>query len=118
VLPCDVSCDFSPGPVVTIYQGDLLPTYTADARSCSEAFDFTGWTMTFEMSGPVTITGAATGSSDGTLTYAWVAGDTDIPGEYAVTFHGVSPSPESKPRTFVVPGMVEVVAVGQFVVST
>lgn len=101
-----MSCGAPAGDGLLIYVGNLLPEYIADATTCGMPFDFTGWTLTFEMRGPVTITGAATGTIDGVLTHNWVAGDTDIPGEYEVLFRGVSPS--GRPRTFVVQGTVSI----------
>lgn len=97
------------GQVFPIIAGDLRPTYVADARTCDGPVDFTGWTLTFEMRGPVTVLGIATGNADGVLTHFWVDGETDVPGDYEVIFHGISPSPESKPQTFLVPGVVRVI---------
>lgn len=102
--------DIGGHPVLELVAGDLLPAYVADASDCDGPFDFTGWTLTFEMAGPVTVTGAATGDASGVLTYVWADGDTDIPGDYRPLFIGVSPAPESKPRTFVVDGVVRITA--------
>lgn len=99
------------GPVLDIIAGDLLPGVAASARSCSGRFDFTGWTLTFEMRGPVVVTGSAAGDALGNLTYAWASGNTDFPGEYELIFRGVSPTPESKTRTFVVSGTVRIATV-------
>jgi hypothetical protein len=105
-----VSCDSASGPVFTIYVGDLRPSYTVDVSDCDGPVDFTGWTLTFEMRGPVTVTGLATGDAFGAITHFWIAGQTDVLGDYQVIFHGVSPSPESKPQTFVAAGVVSIVA--------
>lgn len=91
------------------YVGDLIPAFVADARDCTgRAMDWTGWTLTFRMAGPVVRSGPATGDALGVITYAWQAGDTEVPGEYLVTIIGVSPAPESKQRTFVVDGLVRI----------
>lgn len=77
---------------LTIAQGKTLPDVIADASSCdSGAFDFVtdAWTLTFVMTGPTDITGAATGDALGVLTYIWQPGDTDIPGTYEAHFDGV-----------------------------
>jgi hypothetical protein len=93
--------------VLEIPRGDLLPVYVADARTCDGQFSFIGWTLTFRMIGPVVVTGAATGDEHGVLTYAWVAGDTDLPGDYEPLFVGISPA--GKPQTFRVSGIIRIV---------
>lgn len=96
-----------------ILLGDLLPKLEATARNCDGSlFDFTGWTsLTFKLDGPLQIsgTGAVTANSRGLLTYTWATGETDWPGDYAGIFHGISPSPESKPRTFPLTGPVRII---------
>lgn len=96
------------GPVLEMFVGDLLPSLIADAKTCDGPVDFTGWTLTFEMRGPVAVTGLATGSSLGVLTHVWLSGQTATPGDYEVLFHGISPAPESKPRTFPVQGVLRI----------
>ncbi len=91
-----------------IVQGDQLPVFVADARTTAGPFDFTGWSLTFVMAGPVTRTGAATGDALGVMTYQWAIGDTAIQGDYEARFVGVSP--EGKQETFRVDGIVRVVA--------
>ena len=103
------SCSTNPGLAFPIFVGDLLPIYEADASSCAGAFDFTGWTLSFEMVGPVTVTGTATGNASGVLTHVWVAGDTSVPGDYQVIFHGISPA--GARRTFVALGVVSILPV-------
>lgn len=102
-----MSCGGS-GPVFEVFVGDLLPTYVADARDCDGPFDFTGWTLTFEMRGPVVVTGLAAGDGLGVLTHVWITGQTAVIGDYEVLFHGISPAPESKPRTFLVQGVLRI----------
>lgn len=101
-----MSCAGLPGPDFPLFVGDLLPTYVADARTCDGVFDFTGWTLTFTMYGPVTVTGSATGDDQGVITHEWVDGETDVPGEYAVVIVGISPG--GRQRTFVVGGTVTI----------
>ncbi len=92
-----------------IFVGDLLPVFIADVADHGRRFDFTGWTgLAFTLSGPVTITGSATGDSRGVLTYVWTAGQTATPGEYTAYFRGTSPAPESKIRTFEVEGVFRI----------
>ena len=86
--------------------GDLLPVWTAYAEAQGVAIDWRGWELTLELSGPVTVTRTASGNALGVITYAWVAGDTDVPGDYEVTLHGLSP--EGKPQTFIVDGIVRI----------
>lgn len=106
-----MSCaDLGSLPVTELVAGDLLPAYVADASDCDGPFDFTGWTLTFEMEGPVLVAGSAVGTADGVLIHEWVDGETDIPGDYRPVFHGISPAPESKPRTFVVDGVLRILA--------
>lgn len=102
-----MSCGDGGLSVFEIFVGDLLPTYVVDVRTCDGALDFTGWTLTFEMRGLVTVTGLASGDSAGVLTHAWVAGETAQPGDYEVLFHGTSPA--SKPQTFLVAGVLRIV---------
>jgi hypothetical protein len=93
-----MSCD---GDQVVIRQGDLLPAFNVDVETDDGTeFDLTDWTLTLEMSGPVEVTGSASWAAGEGLTYAWAAGDTDVPGVYQVVIRGVSPAPESLPRTF------------------
>lgn len=85
-----MSCDAEP---VHIRRGDTLPVLECDAKTCDGPFKFVtgGWTViTFEMSGPVVVTGSATGDDAGLLTYPWVAGDTDTPGAYDAVFRGTA----------------------------
>lgn len=90
-----------------IVQGDLLPIYVADAESATGSpFDFTGWTLTFVMAGPVERSGPATGDALGKLTYRWVSGDTDVQGDYEARFDGISP--DGKPETFKVDGVIRI----------
>jgi len=93
-----MNCSPRPSGTWQIYRGDLLPVFQADARTQDGPMDFTGWSLTFVMSGPVTRGGPATGDALGVLTYVWVAGDTDYLGEYEARFVGVSP--EGKQETF------------------
>lgn len=90
----------------TMGQGDLLPVFVVDIRDCDERVDFTGWTLTFQMRGPVMRTGAATGDDQGVVTYVWAPGDTDVPGEYGVLFVGISPA--GKQQTFPVDAVLRV----------
>jgi len=83
-----------------VFLGDRLPALELDVSENGHRFDFTGWTLTLEISGPITATGAATGNARGEVTFAWAAGATATPGYYAVIIHGTSPTPESLPRTF------------------
>jgi hypothetical protein len=101
-----MSCGGLGGPVFPIFTGDLLPIYIADARDCDGPVDWTGWTLTYELRGPVTITGDVTGDADGRLTIVWEAGDTNFPGDYEVVIIGESP--DGKPRTFVAQGYVRI----------
>lgn len=101
-----MTCCAPRGDGLVVYVGNLLPSYVADATSCGTPFDFTGWTLTFEMRGPVVVSGSATGTADGVLTHDWIAGETDQPGEYEVLFHGTSPT--GRPRTFVAKGSVSI----------
>lgn len=94
------------GPVFPIYVGDLLPAWTASARTCDGPFSWVGWVLIVEFRGPVVVNGTLTGDADGQLLHGWTVGETDVPGDYTVLVHGISPSPESKPRTFVVEGVV------------
>lgn len=97
------------GDPVEVRAGDLLPIVEIDVvYKCNRRpFDFTGWTdITFIMEGPTTITGAATGSSSGVLTFVWGAGTTDVPGSYEGRFRGTSP--EGKRRTFPTRGYIPV----------
>lgn len=92
--------------------GDRLPVLAAKATGgpcCGGPFDFTGWTLTFELRGPVNVTGGGAVAADaqGNLTYTWAAGDTDWPGEYEAIFHGTSP--DSKPRTFLASDVVRII---------
>ena len=96
------------GAAWTINQGDLLPVYIADVSSCSGQVDFTGWTFTFQIRGPVVRGGVATGDALGVLTYAWVAGDTDVPGDYEAVFFGVAPG--GLPQTFPVESALRISA--------
>lgn len=96
-----------------IRAGDLLPilvtqaTFVDPADGRSKPMDFTGWTgITFKMTGPRTIVAAASGDNLGTLSYAWVSGDTNAPGLYKGWFFGVSP--EGKPQTFPTVGGLEI----------
>lgn len=94
-----------------VYVGDLLPVLVLDVSEDGRRFDFTGWTsLVVTVSGPVAITGSATGDAQGVLTYAWTTGQTATPGSYAVFVRGVSPSPESKPRTFEAREALQIVA--------
>jgi hypothetical protein len=97
------------GPVFPINVGDLLPLYIVDARGCDGVVDWTGWTLIIEFSGPVIVTGTATGTELGVITYEWQAGDTDIPGDYEVLIR--AENPEGLPRTFRIPGIVRITAV-------
>lgn len=91
-----------------IRRGDTLPILVADANDATGgAFDFTGWTIVFKMSGPTDITGPATGSSAGVLSYTWASGDTDIPGRYDAIFVGTSP--DGKTQTFPTRGSIPIV---------
>jgi len=92
--------------VRTMMQGDLLPEFVVDVSDCGDLFDFDGWTLTFSIRGPVIRTGPATGDDQGVLTYQWVAGDTDVPGEYEAVFVGVSPG--GRQQTFLVEGMLRI----------
>lgn len=92
--------------VRTMFQGDLLPVFVVDVRDCNEVFDFDGWTLTFQMRGPVTRTGPAIGDDQGVITYVWVPGDTDVPGDYEVLFAGISPA--GKPQTLVMEGVLRI----------
>lgn len=94
--------------------GDLLPVLLAVATFCdptdgnTKPVDFTGWTsLTFAMTGPAMISGAATGDDQGTLEYDWQPGDTAIPGYYQGVFRAVSP--EGKPQSFPTEGALEIV---------
>lgn len=93
-----------------LFTGDLEPLFIADAkRICdpvSGPVDWTGWALSLELRGPVVVTGAIIGTSLGVLTYSWVAGDTDIPGDYEPLVHGVSP--QGKQRTFRIHGVVRI----------
>ena len=98
-----------------IRTGDRLPvlTVTATAKNLIVAVtnptglvDFTGWTLTFRMVGPVTITGSATGSAAGVLEYAWAAGNTATPGVYLGVFEGTDP--DDKIQTFPTEGEIEI----------
>ncbi len=91
-----------------IFRGDLLPIFEADARTPDGPFDFTGWSLIFVMTGPVTRSGAAAGDSNGLMSYVWAAGDTDYLGEYEARFVGTSP--EGKQETFPVDVLIRVVA--------
>lgn len=97
-------------PILELAVGDRLPAYVADGRTCDGRQNWTGWTLTFQMRGPIDVTGSTTvvGDNLGTLTYTWGAGETDTPGDYEVVIHGISPSPESKQRTFLVRGVVRI----------
>lgn len=102
-----MSCDTDQ---FVIRQGDLLPPFVADSTDgAGQPFDFTGWSLTFKMRGPVEVSGPAIGTANGVVSYGWVAGNTDVPGTYEAVIVGVSPPPESKPRTFPTRGAVTVV---------
>lgn len=100
-----MSCG-GPGRVFELWQGDLLPVYVVDVKTCAGEFDFTGWTVVFRMRGPVQVSGPASGDSHGVLTYVWAAGDTSVAGDYEPLFVGTSP--EGKQQTFHVAGTVRV----------
>lgn len=85
-------------PDFSIHRGDLLPVLQAIAKTCSGPVDFTGWTLTFSMSGPREVSGPATGTSAGVLEYTWASGDTTVAGFYEGRFIGTSPS--GKQQTF------------------
>lgn len=89
------------------YVGDLLPALALEVSEGGAPFDFTGWTLTITVDGPVTVTGAATGDASGNITYAWTAGQTAMPGDYAVYVVGTSPAP-AKQRTFRLPDLVSI----------
>lgn len=94
------TCSSSSSPI-EITQGDLLPAYFADVTGVDGRFDFTGWTLTFQLLGPVVLTGPAVGSDAGELRHDWAIGETDVPGDYEVLFHGLAP--DGRPQTFRVP---------------
>lgn len=102
-----MTCSGGTGPTQQIGVGDLLPSLVVDVQTCTGGFDFTGWTLTLELRGPVQVTGAAAGTSEGVVTYDWVAGNTDFPGDYSVRIRGMSPT--GRPRTFPVAGVVRIV---------
>lgn len=96
------------GTEFAIRQGDRLPDFEADVEAdCGEPFDFTGWTLVFQMSGPVEVSGTALGTAAGVVSYAWSAGDTVVPGAYAATIIGTSP--EALQRTFPTRGAITVI---------
>lgn len=104
-----MSCGEAIGDPIEVHQGDLLPIVeVAVTYQCNrQPFDFTGWTgITFTLEGPTTITGPATGDSNGVLTFVWGAGTTDVPGSYEGRFRGTSP--DGKPRTFPTSGYIPV----------
>lgn len=93
-----------------IRRGDTLPIFQADAKVEGKPFLFAtgGWTViTFEMSGPVLVTGAATGDDTGLLTYAWIAGDTATPGTYEAVFRGTAL--DGNHQTFPTSGSITVI---------
>ena len=81
-----------------ISQGDTLPIW---GGSCSDAsgdtIDLTQFSTSLkaimhEISGRRTLAVTVTGTNSGTWTYAWAAGDTALPGFYAVQVIGIGPS--------------------------
>lgn len=100
-----MSCCCDPVFLITA-PGDLLPVWTADSSAQGVVIDWRGWELTLELSGPVLVTRTATGNALGVITYSWVAGDTDVPGDYEVRIHGLSPN--GKPQTFAVDGIVRI----------
>lgn len=98
-----MSCD---ADAFVIRQGDRLPELEAGAEDCEGPFDFTGWSLTFRMSGPVEVSGAATGTAAGVLSYAWAAGDTAVPGTYGAVFVGTK---DGKQQTFPTRGVITVI---------
>lgn len=99
-----------PAPTVFTIQapGDLLPTWIADAAIDGQAVNWTGWTLELVLRGPVIVSRTAQGDENGTITYEWVAGDTDVPGDYEVLV--VGSSPDGKPQTFPVRGILRILA--------
>lgn len=89
-----------------VFVGDLLPAFMADVAEDGRPFDFTDWSLTFTLSGPVTVSGAASGDDEGVLSYSWLSGQTATPGDYTAYFTGTSP--DLKQRTFEVEGVFRI----------
>lgn len=81
-------------------QGDRLPPVTASAFTAAGFIDFTAFSsITFRMvSGSTVVTGTATGDAHGNLSYAWQAGDTNVPGTYEAVF--IATDDSGKLQTF------------------
>jgi hypothetical protein len=83
-----------------IRQGDVpkvIMTMAFRANALVDLTQFTGG-ITFRMVGPVTIAGAATGDAAGNLSCVLDGTDTDVVGEYQLTFRGLDGS--GTPQTF------------------
>jgi hypothetical protein len=84
---------------ITLTAGDTATPIRARAFTPDGYVDLTVFaSVAFRMVGPVTITGAATGDALGNLSYAWAAGDTATPGEYAAVWRCTDSS--GKTQTF------------------
>lgn len=83
-----------------MFAGDRLPDLLVDVAEDGRPLDFTGWTVTVQVDGPVSSTGPSLSTAPGVIARAWQAGETDFPGDYAVILYGTSPAPQSYQRTW------------------
>lgn len=86
--------------LMRIRQGNTHKPVEAIAFTGAGFVDLTVFTggITFKMTGPATVQGAAAGDAQGNLVYWFAAGQTDVIGVYAATFTGLDAS--GKPQTF------------------
>ncbi len=81
-------------PDFVIKSSDTLPTFDATLLDGGVAFDLTGYTVTLHLRDRATnvqtsFVMAIVLATAGTVTYAWLAGDTDIAGEYDAEIEAV-----------------------------
>lgn len=101
------SCDES--TVIEMPHADLLPALFIAVRELDgEPFDLTGWTLTLEMLGPVSVSSSATAGTDGVIQHDWTTGQTDMPGDYVMQVRGTAPAPDGRQQTFRVLQMLRV----------
>lgn len=82
-----------------VNQNEVPKTIRARAFDPDRYIDLTQYTsLTFRMTGPATIEGAATGDADGYLEYTFTGTELAVPGTYQAQFHGVGP--DGEPQTF------------------
>lgn len=79
-------------------QNETPKTIRARAFTSEDYVDLTTWTsLTFKMTGPATIEGAAIGDAAGYASYTFTGTELVVPGTYAAQFRGIDAS--GQPRT-------------------